>query len=75
MRRCACLLLVVSFAAAAQDPQAEVTFRGFGTVGAVHSDTAGAQFVRDVRQPALPRSLRISVGTPGQNARLLESLA
>ena len=31
--------------------------------------------VRDVRQPALPRSLRISVGTPGQNARLLESLA
>lgn len=50
MRRRACLLLVVSFAAAAQGPEAEVTFRGFGTLGAVHSDTAGAQFVRDVRQ-------------------------
>ncbi len=31
--------------------------------------------IRDVRQPALPRSLRISVGTPAQNERLLESLA
>jgi len=31
--------------------------------------------IRDVRQSALPRSLRISVGTPAQNARLLESLA
>jgi histidinol-phosphate aminotransferase len=31
--------------------------------------------IRDVRQPALPRSLRISVGTPAQNARVLESLA
>ncbi|HTQ36097.1 MAG TPA: histidinol-phosphate transaminase [Steroidobacteraceae bacterium] len=31
--------------------------------------------IRDVRQPALPRSLRISVGTPQQNDRLLESLA
>jgi hypothetical protein len=50
VRRCACLLLITSFAAAAQDPQAEVTFRGFGTVGAVHSDTDGAQFIRDVRQ-------------------------
>jgi histidinol-phosphate aminotransferase len=31
--------------------------------------------IRDVRQPALPRSLRISVGTPAQNDRVLESLA
>jgi histidinol-phosphate aminotransferase len=31
--------------------------------------------IRDVRQSALPRSLRISVGTPTQNERLLESLA
>ena len=31
--------------------------------------------IRDVRQPALPCSLRISVGTPAQNSRLLESLA
>jgi histidinol-phosphate aminotransferase len=31
--------------------------------------------IRDVRQPALPCSLRISVGTPAQNERLLESLA
>ena len=31
--------------------------------------------IRDVRQPALPRSLRISVGTPAQNTRVLESLA
>jgi histidinol-phosphate aminotransferase len=31
--------------------------------------------IRDVRQPALPRSLRISVGTPEQNSRVLESLA
>ncbi len=31
--------------------------------------------IRDVRQPALPRSLRISVGTPAQNQRVLESLA
>ena len=31
--------------------------------------------IRDVRQGALPRSLRISVGTPEQNGRLLESLA
>ena len=31
--------------------------------------------IRDVRQPALPRSLRISVGTPEQNSRLLESLS
>jgi len=30
--------------------------------------------IRDVRQPALPSSLRISVGTPEQNDRLLESL-
>lgn len=30
--------------------------------------------IRDVRQPALPRSLRISVGTPEQNDRVLESL-
>lgn len=31
--------------------------------------------IRDVRQPLLPRHLRISVGTPEQDARLLESLA
>jgi histidinol-phosphate aminotransferase len=31
--------------------------------------------IRDVRQSALPRSLRISVGTPEQNQRLLQSLA
>jgi histidinol-phosphate aminotransferase len=31
--------------------------------------------IRDVRQPALPRALRISVGTPEQNSRVLESLA
>jgi len=31
--------------------------------------------IRDVRQPALPQSLRISIGTPPQNDRLLQSLA
>lgn len=31
--------------------------------------------IRDVRQPALPKSVRISVGTPEQNTRLLESLS
>lgn len=31
--------------------------------------------IRDVRQPLLPRALRISVGTPEQNERLLRSLA
>lgn len=30
--------------------------------------------IRDVRQPLLPASLRISVGTPEQNSRVLESL-
>jgi histidinol-phosphate aminotransferase len=30
--------------------------------------------IRDVRQPALPRSVRISVGTPEQNSRVLEAL-
>jgi histidinol-phosphate/aromatic aminotransferase/cobyric acid decarboxylase-like protein len=30
--------------------------------------------IRDVRQPALPQSLRISVGTPEQDDRLLRSL-
>ncbi len=35
---------------------------------------AAGLIIRDVRQPALPRSLRISVGTPEQNTRLLESL-
>jgi histidinol-phosphate aminotransferase len=30
--------------------------------------------IRDVRQPALPDSLRISVGTSAQNTRLLEAL-
>ncbi|MEY2853303.1 MAG: hypothetical protein RL030_435, partial [Pseudomonadota bacterium] len=28
----------------------------------------------DLRQPTLPRSLRISVGSPADNDRLLESL-
>jgi histidinol-phosphate aminotransferase len=31
--------------------------------------------IRDVRQPALPDAVRISVGTPQQNHRLLEALA
>jgi histidinol-phosphate aminotransferase len=31
--------------------------------------------IRDVRQPALPDAVRISVGTPDQNDRLLEALA
>jgi len=30
--------------------------------------------IRDVRQPALPRAVRITVGTPEQNTRVLESL-
>jgi histidinol-phosphate aminotransferase len=30
--------------------------------------------IRDVRQPALPKSVRISVGTPQENDRVLESL-
>jgi histidinol-phosphate aminotransferase len=30
--------------------------------------------IRDVRQPLLPKSLRISIGTPEQNERLLRSL-
>lgn len=30
--------------------------------------------IRDVRQPAMPDSLRISVGTPAENNRVLESL-
>jgi histidinol-phosphate aminotransferase len=30
--------------------------------------------IRDVRQPVLPRSLRISIGSPSDNTRLLESL-
>jgi histidinol-phosphate aminotransferase len=30
--------------------------------------------IRDVRQPALPQALRISVGTPTENNRVLESL-
>jgi histidinol-phosphate aminotransferase len=30
--------------------------------------------IRDVRQPAMPGSLRISVGTPTENNRVLESL-
>lgn len=36
---------------------------------------AAGLIIRDVRQPLLPRSLRITVGTPAQNQRLLESLA
>lgn len=35
---------------------------------------AAGLIIRDMRQPALPKSLRISVGTPEQNDRLLESL-
>jgi histidinol-phosphate aminotransferase len=35
---------------------------------------AAGLIIRDVRQPALPRALRISVGTPEQNDRVLESL-
>jgi histidinol-phosphate aminotransferase len=35
---------------------------------------AAGLIIRDVRQDALPRSLRISVGTQQQNDRLLESL-
>jgi histidinol-phosphate aminotransferase len=31
--------------------------------------------IRDVRQPLLPQALRISIGTPEQNALLLRSLA
>jgi histidinol-phosphate/aromatic aminotransferase/cobyric acid decarboxylase-like protein len=30
--------------------------------------------IRDMRQPALPRALRISVGTPEQNNILLQAL-
>ncbi|HYP80227.1 MAG TPA: histidinol-phosphate transaminase [Steroidobacteraceae bacterium] len=30
--------------------------------------------IRDVRQPALPRAVRITVGTPEQNTRVVESL-
>jgi len=44
--------------------------------GAVLARARGAQLIiRDVRQSALPCSVRISVGTPAQNTRLLESLA
>jgi histidinol-phosphate aminotransferase len=35
---------------------------------------AAGLIIRDMRQPALPKSLRISVGTPEQNDRLLGSL-
>jgi histidinol-phosphate aminotransferase len=35
---------------------------------------AAGLIIRDVRQPALPNSLRISVGTPEENNRVLESL-
>jgi histidinol-phosphate aminotransferase len=42
---------------------------------AVLSRVRGAGLIiRDVRQPALPRSVRITVGTPEQNSRVLESL-
>jgi len=42
---------------------------------AVLSRVRGAGLIiRDVRQPALPRSVRITVGTPEQNDRVLESL-
>lgn len=36
---------------------------------------ASGLIIRDVRQPVLPGSLRISVGTPEQNTRLLEGLS
>lgn len=35
---------------------------------------AAGLIIRDVRQPALPRSVRITVGTPEQNDRVLGSL-
>jgi histidinol-phosphate/aromatic aminotransferase/cobyric acid decarboxylase-like protein len=35
---------------------------------------AAGLLIRDVRQPALPVAVRISVGTPKENQRLLESL-
>jgi histidinol-phosphate aminotransferase len=35
---------------------------------------AAGLIIRDVRQPLLPAALRISVGTPDENNRLLESL-
>jgi histidinol-phosphate aminotransferase len=35
---------------------------------------AAGLIIRDVRQPALPVSVRISVGTPAENNRVLESL-
>lgn len=35
---------------------------------------AAGLIIRDLRQPVLPRALRISVGTPEENDRLLESL-
>jgi histidinol-phosphate aminotransferase len=36
---------------------------------------AAGLIIRDMRQPALPRALRISIGTPEQNDILLRSLA
>jgi histidinol-phosphate/aromatic aminotransferase/cobyric acid decarboxylase-like protein len=36
---------------------------------------AAGLIIRDVRQSALPRSVRISIGTPEQNQRLLGALA
>jgi histidinol-phosphate aminotransferase len=35
---------------------------------------AAGLIIRDMRQPSLPRALRISIGTPAQDDRLLESL-
>jgi histidinol-phosphate/aromatic aminotransferase/cobyric acid decarboxylase-like protein len=35
---------------------------------------AAGLLIRDVRQPALPTAVRISVGTSQENDRLLESL-
>jgi histidinol-phosphate aminotransferase len=41
----------------------------------MNNSLAGGLIVRDLRaQPALPRSLRVSVGTRAQNDALLQSL-
>ena len=40
----------------------------------LHRVRGAGLIIRDVRQPALPRSLRISVGSAADNDRLLESL-
>ncbi|HJV89267.1 MAG TPA: hypothetical protein VJ623_03095, partial [Holophagaceae bacterium] len=44
-------LLLLSGAALAQDAPPSFTLRGFGTLGAVRSDTDQAEYIRDVSQP------------------------